>query len=107
MTDSDREARVIALLEHCVQTELEVVNGGLRLGLSSEVVESLMEGVTAGILYGFSVDWSPSWLRHGDVHAWEESGTWFARCGTCLQDSPASSSREAAANWALKHQDSH
>jgi hypothetical protein len=48
MNDSDREARVIALLEDRVRTELQVTNGGLRLGLGDEAIESLMEGVTAG-----------------------------------------------------------
>jgi hypothetical protein len=107
MAASEREARVIALLEDCVRTELEVTNAGRGLGLSPEAIEDLMVGVTSGVLYGFAVDWDPDWVRTGDVHAWQESDRWIARCGVCLADSPASASREVGAQWALDHEGSH
>ena len=55
----DRKARVIALLEDCVLAELEVTNAGLELGLDELTIARLADGVTAGVLYGFSVDWAP------------------------------------------------
>lgn len=62
MTDArlveERAKRVIALLEDNVRTELQVTNGALDLGLSNAAIESLMQGVTSGLLYAFAVDWS-------------------------------------------------
>ncbi|MFZ1912655.1 MAG: hypothetical protein WAU30_09885 [Propionicimonas sp.] len=66
-----------------------------------------MEGVTSGLLYAFAVDWSPDWVGPGEVHHWEESGRFFARCGACLADSPASPDEQTAAAWARSHEDSH
>lgn len=102
-----RAERVIALLEDSVRTELQVTNGGFGLGLSDQSIERLMEGVTSGLLYAFAVDWSPDWVRPGEVHHWEESGRFFARCGVCLADSPASPDEQTAATWAHSHEDSH
>lgn len=48
--DSDRQARVVSLLEDSVRTELRVTNGMLELGLSEGDIERLMEGVTSGLL---------------------------------------------------------
>lgn len=62
MEDSERNARVVALLEDCVRTELTVSNGMLDLGLSDVALERLMEGITSGVLHGFAVDWSPDWV---------------------------------------------
>src|SRR3954453_18936065 len=91
MTESgprdERDQRLVALLEDNVRTELQVTNGVLDLGLSVDALESLMRGVTSGLLYAFAVDWSPDWVKPGQVHHWEESGRYFARCGVCLMDS--------------------
>lgn len=107
MPYSEREQRVVALLEDRVREELRVTDGVYDLGLSEETIERLMADVTAGVLYAFSVDWAPDWLPKGDVHAWEESGAWFARCGVCLQDSPGSTTRAGATFWAREHEKSH
>lgn len=107
MPYSEREQRVVALLEDRVREELRVTDGAYGLGLSEETIERLMGGVTAGVLYAFSVDWDPDWVREGDVHAWEESGVWFARCGACLLDSSAAKTRAEAVAWARAHEDSH
>lgn len=102
-----RAERVVALLEDLVRTELQIANGGFDLGLSDEAIERLMTGVTSGLLYGFSVDWSPDWVKPGDVHHWEEAGRFFARCGICLADSPASPDTQSAVGWAHTHEASH
>ena len=107
MQPSDREKRVVDLLEDRVREELRVTDGAYGLGLSDETIERLTGGVTAGVLYAFSVDWDPDWVREGDVHAWEESGAWFARCGTCLLDSPPAQTQTAAAAWVRSHEESH
>lgn len=73
--DHEREPRVVALLEDNVRAELRVTNAMLELGLSDTPIEPLMEGVTAGVLYTFSVDWSPDWAKPGQVHSWEKDGT--------------------------------
>lgn len=73
MADSERQARVIALLEDNVRTEITVVNGMLDLGLSAASIERLMEGVTSGILNAFDVDWAPDWVKPGEAHTWQEA----------------------------------
>ncbi|WP_329100324.1 hypothetical protein OG792_17970 [Micromonospora sp. NBC_01699] len=105
--DSARTARVVSLLEDSVRTELQVTNDGLELGLSDVAIERLMEGVTSGLLYAFEVDWSPNWVKPGQVHAWKEDGEFFARCSRCLLDSPAADSRASAEAWARQHETLH
>ncbi|WP_185996191.1 hypothetical protein [Nocardioides campestrisoli] len=111
MTDDrvvdERAERVVALLESNVRTELQVTNGGFELGLSDETIERLMQGVTSGLLYAFTIDWSPDWVKPGDVHHWEEAGRFFARCGVCLADSPPSHDEQTAMAWAHSHEKSH
>lgn len=107
MPNSRREQRVVALLEDRVREELRITDGAYGLGLNEETIERLTEGVTAGVLYAFSIDWDPDWVRGGDVHAWEESGLWFARCGVCLVDSARAQTRAEAAAWARDHERSH
>ncbi|BCB88703.1 hypothetical protein [Phytohabitans suffuscus] len=75
-----RAARVVSLLEDSVRTELQVINRALELGLGDATIEQLTSGVTSGVLSAFSVDWSPDWVKPGQVHAWEENGAFFARC---------------------------
>ena len=103
----ERAKRVVALLEDNVRAELHVTNGGFDLGLSDETIERLMQGVTSGLLYAFAVDWSPDWVKAGDVHHWKETGRFFARCGVCLADSPPSPDEETAVAWAHDHEKSH
>ncbi|MFJ8958336.1 hypothetical protein ACIRG5_03050 [Lentzea sp. NPDC102401] len=107
MAESERQARVIALLEDNVRTELEVVNGMLDLGLSDAAIERLMEGVTSGVLYAFDIDWAPNWVKSDQVHTWQEAVGWFGRCPQCLMDSPPSTSREEASAWVRDHESSH
>lgn len=102
-----RAERVVALLESNVRTELQVTNGGFDLGLSDEDIERLMQGVTSGLLYAFAVDWSPDWVKAGDVHHWKDGDRSFARCGVCLVDSPPSPDDETAVAWAHEHERSH
>lgn len=105
--DTERAQRVLNLLGENVRTELQVTNVGFDLRLSEETIERLMEGVTAGLVYAFSIDWSPGWVKPGDVHRWEESGRFIARCGVCLMDSPAFPDERPAIEWAHAHEDSH
>ena len=111
MTDEplvdERAERVVALLEDNVTTELQVTNDGFDLGLSDETIARLAQGVISGLLYAFSVDWSPDWVEAGGVHHWEEAGRFFARCGVCLADSPPSPDEETAVAWAHDHEKSH
>jgi hypothetical protein len=106
-TTDGRAERVVALLESNVRMELQVTNGGFDLGLTDDTIERLMESVTSGLLYAFAVDWSPDWVKAGDVHHWEETGRFFARCGVCLADSPPSPDEESAVAWAHDHEKSH
>ena len=105
--EKERDARVVALLEDNVRTELQVANGMLELGLSSTHIERLMEGVTSGLLHAFNVDWSPDWVRDGQVHAWAEKDAFFARCSVCLIDSPPAEDAATAEAWARAHEASH
>jgi hypothetical protein len=112
MTDQsrseERQERVIALLEDCIRTELQVTDGMLGLNLGGEALEALVRAVASGVLHGFTVDWSPGWVKQpGQVHRWEESGEFFARCGVCLVDSPPSPDELAAVTWAQNHEESH
>jgi hypothetical protein len=107
MADSERQARVVALLEDSVRTELTVTNGMLDLGLSAASIERLMEGVTSGILHAFDVDWAPDWVKPGEVHTWNESGEWVGRCSICLLDSPPARSEEETSAWAHRHEAGH
>lgn len=106
-SDDERAERVVALLEANVRTELQVTNGMFDLGLSDETIERLMQGVTSGLLYAFAVDWSPDWVKAGEVHHWEDAGRFFARCGVCLADSPPAPDEETAVSWARDHEKSH
>lgn len=99
--------RIAALLEDNIRTELEVQLGAAQVALSEELLRRLAWGVAAEVLYAFDVDWRPDWVKPGEVHAWKESGVWFARCGVCLLDSPASPERDEAAAWVRTHQESH
>lgn len=105
--DSAREARVVALLEHNVRTELRVMNALHELGLDDAVIERLTEGITSGVLYAFAVDWSPDWVKAGQVHTWEEDGAFFARCSRCLLDSPPAHNRASAEAWVRQHETQH
>ncbi len=107
MPQTEREARVVALLEDSVRTELRIANGALNLGLSDASIENVMQMVTSSVLYAFEVDWSPDWVKDGEFHAWEEDGGWYARCPSCLSDSPRAEDRLGAVAWAKQHELSH
>lgn len=98
----ERSKRVVALLEDCVRTELQVTSGMLELGLTDDVIESLMLGVASGVLNGFDLDWT-----HRRPHHWAESGQHFARCRTCLLDSPPNEDAQAALSWVQEHEQTH
>jgi len=106
-TARDRQARVDALLEDNIRTELQAQNALADLGLSQQAITRLARGIAAEVLYAFAVDWSPRWVGPGQVHTWEESGNFFARCPACLLDSPPTGNREAAAAWAATHRAAH
>jgi len=93
-TEHERRERVIRLLEVNVQTELAIQCQAFGLGLSEEQIENLTAAVTSGLLYAFAIDWSPDWVKDDDVHSWQEAGSWYARCGICLVDSPGSDTKE-------------
>jgi hypothetical protein len=103
----DRQARVDALLEDNIRTELHAQNAVADLGLSQQAITRLARGIAAEVLYAFSVDWSPSWVKPGQVHTWEESGDFFGRCPVCLLDSPPTDNSEAAAAWTATHRAAH
>jgi len=107
MTYSQRKHRVVALLEDNVRTELQIADGALGLGLTDDAIETLMGMITSSVLNAFQVDWSPDWVQPGEVHAWEGSEGWHARCAVCLEDSPRSEERQGAVHWAVQHQVSH
>ncbi|MEI2818891.1 MAG: hypothetical protein V9E81_01180 [Marmoricola sp.] len=102
-----RVARVVELVEHCVKTELQVTAGIRGLDLDDATLEELAGGVTAGLLYAFEMDWSPDWVRPGEVHQWQENGMHTARCSVCLADSVPTNDRNAATTWAESHAASH
>lgn len=105
--DSAREQRVIELLEDCVRTEIRITSVGTGLELDDLVVENLVQGVTSGILFGFSVDWNPDWVGPGDLHRWREESDYFARCPVCLIDCPAQADEAAADEWVHAHRVEH
>ena len=67
--DRGREARVVALLEDNVRSELQTMNSLLELGLGDATIERLTDSVTSGVLHAFAVDRSPDWVKPGQVHA--------------------------------------
>ncbi|CAN5526119.1 hypothetical protein BH10ACT10_BH10ACT10_17690 [soil metagenome] len=83
------------------------MDGMLNLGLSATDIERVMQGVTSGLLSAFNIDWSPDWVKPGDVHAWQNDGNWQARCSVCLLDSLPSPSRDVAAKWGHHHEATH
>lgn len=103
----ERQARVADLLEDNIRTELHAQNGMADLGLTEKDIERIAHGITAEVLYAFAVDWSPDWVKQGGTHAWQSSGAFFARCSTCLRDSPPSASCEDAVAWAASHEAAH
>ncbi|WP_182524924.1 hypothetical protein [Nocardioides dongkuii] len=107
MTYTERERRVFGLLEDNVRTELQIADGALGLGLTEDTLENIMGMITSSVLYAFRVDWSPAWVREGEVHAWEDDGRWYARCSVCLEDSPRADDRQAATRWAKEHEARH
>ena len=105
--DRERQVRVSELLEHNVRTEIEIWNGARNAGLTDEQIQELAGSIAANVDYAFAVDWSPDWIKPGEVHSWEEGDGHFARCPTCLRDSPPSATRSKAVAWAKAHIDSH
>ena len=96
--DVGRQERVFELLEHNVLTELRIQTaiGG------PEVSEERLAD-----LYAFRVDWDPDWVRTGQLHSWHEGSSFFARCPTCLIDSPPRPSDEEAQAWVREHEAVH
>jgi hypothetical protein len=105
--DRERQVRVVELLEHNIRTEIEIWEGARDAGLTEEQVEELAGAIAASVDYAFAVDWSPDWVRSGEVHSWEEGGGHIARCSVCLLDSPPCPTRAEAVAWARGHIKSH
>ncbi len=103
----DRQARVDALLEDNIRTELRAQNALAELGLSQQAIDRIAWAIKTELRYAFSVDWSPRWVKPGQLHAWEESGSFFARCPSCLLDSPPAGNHETAATWVTTHLATH
>ena len=102
-----RRARVASLLEDNIRTELQARNAIEDLGLSQAAIVDLAQLIADGVLSAFAVDWSPKWVRPGEIHTWQASGRFFSLCPACLQDSPPAQTREEAAAWAADHQAAH
>ena len=62
-----------------------------------------MFGVTSGVLYAFSLDWDPDWVKTGDFHEWQEADGHRSGCPQCLIDSPALPTAEAPVTWVRQH----
>lgn len=105
--NDERRQRVVDLFEDCVRTELTSRNETDGYGLDEVAIDRMMFSVTSAVLSGFDIDWNPDWVKAGQAHHWEESGTWFARCGVCLADSSGSPSKADATTWARLHEASH
>jgi len=103
----DRQVRIAALLEENIRTELQAQNAAADLGLPQEDIARLAWGIATEVLYAFAVDWSPDWVKPGQVHTWQESGDFFARCPACLMDSAPTKTRQAAVAWIASHQASY
>lgn len=95
------------LLVDNIRGELTAASALNDLSLDDVVIGRLANAVAANVLYAFSVDWSPDWIKPGEIHAWEEASEWFARCSTCLADSPPEPDRETAIRWAADHTARH
>ncbi|MFC6706064.1 hypothetical protein [Flexivirga alba] len=105
--ESLRAQRVVELLEHNIRTEIDVQLGMAGRDLPDDLRMNLVQGISAEILYAFEVDWDPKWVKAGEIHAWQVDDSWYARCGVCLLDSPASPTRDQATRWATTHQLRH
>lgn len=101
--EREREQRVAELLEENVRVEIFAASALNDIDLTQIQVQQLARAVTTSVLYAFAVDWAPRGVKPGDPHTWQSSGRWFARCATCLQDSPGSASRDEAVHWAGDH----
>jgi hypothetical protein len=102
-----RSARIAALLEDNVLTELSAELAMHDIDLPQALVRQLAGGIAAEILYAFDVNWRPDWVKPGEVHSWRDGDRWLARCGKCLRDSPAAASEFEASSWARQHETSH
>ena len=102
MTD-ERAARVHELLEHNVRTEILAQDAIGNLGLTDQQMSQLAWAIAAEVDHAFSVDWDPDWLQPGEVHHWAEEDMHFARCPTCLNDSPGQAALSDAVAWAKRH----
>jgi hypothetical protein len=103
----NREERLADLLDDNVVTEIRAMNAVLDLGLSEHQIENLAGAISANLLYAFDIEWAPDWVKPGEVHSWQDDGSWRARCGICLEDSPAAASEREAVSWARRHESAH
>ena len=103
----DRSQRVAELLVDNIRRELVAASHLHALGLDDAVLDRLAEAVAANVLYAFVVDWSPDWIKPGQIHSWESAGEWFTRCPGCLEDSPLAPHRETAISWVAHHMARH
>lgn len=99
----DVERRTFDLLRDNVRREVLVQNGMWSLGLSDEAVDRLADSIAVNVDYAFAIQWSPDWVKDGELHLWGDDGEHFARCPECLIDSPGSASEPAARAWVAEH----
>lgn len=103
----DRESRVARLLVDNIHTELLAQNALMALDLPEPALARMARGIADEVLYAFAIDWSPRWLKPGEIHSWESSGKFFARCPACLEDSPPCTELPNAVAWARRHHGTH
>ena len=103
----ERARRVIALLEDAVADELRVTAGMAQIELAEGQIQDLGAAVTSRLASAFSFDWSPHWVKPGNVHSWPSDDGYRSRCDVCLEDSPPHPDLDLAVAWARNHAASH
>lgn len=103
----DRDQEHLSLMADCIRRELQTASAIHDLGLRSEALDQLADGVLDGIDQGFTFAWRPRWVPQGEPHVWAEGGRSFARCNDCLEVSLAADDDRAARTWFQHHRCSH
>ncbi len=102
-SDNDYGREVQSLLSWTVRDEVAVSSGIQGLPLSDEDMGRLADAVWSRLDYDFRFTWAPAGVSIGGPQIWSENGQVFARCTACLQRSPGSDERDAAARWHVAH----
>lgn len=66
-------------------------------------IAQLAEAIATNVDYAFDFHWAPRWVKAGEPHLWTASQGAFARCNSCLVDSPTLPTRAETLAWFEAH----